>query len=616
MNTRFTVLATRLALAMAVWQCAVFAQWPSPRQNPRNTAFSGRSASLAMTPVRRWRYVPLQGSISSSYLAVGDLDGDGRPEIAAGSSPMGAGNENAGAVWVIDRLGQERWWAPLDGYVKWASPAIARLDADTLHDVVVGSSWWSSLFAFRGTDGDTLWTALEGLSQVGMNAGDLEGDSVIDVVVADYQSPRHVRSVNGSGQVEWTAATSGTTYNIPAIGTLGDNRGVAFTAHAPAWREQLYFLDPDGDEIWTYPAAPTAEQLQLTPPELGYLADYGYVSAVLDDFDCDGQNEVGFGTDLNYYVVEPRGGLRWRQPTGLAGNGFTALLDGVGDTLSCVDHHYQVMDAAVADLNGDGASDVVYGLMSDWWGNQVQGDPSSLDITAITYRNALVARSGVDGSLLWRFDARHPCIESRGIGRMGEPVACLVGDEVVVIAGSNDGYLYAVRGSDGQMLWELWGNWYLWQRGMALADLDGDGSDELLVVHQGGIEAWSSLAQPTLWATADASGVHLAWSGDPATQAWKVYRGSAAWFSIGETELLAQLPGAEMSLIDPAEGFLHNPAMNAYYRVVGMAGTAASVPSRASGEFDWALDDSRCVVHSPQPAGAHPRRVGAASRHD
>lgn len=585
--------ATRFAAVGFVLASAAAAQWCTSRCTARNTAFSARAAMLETTPVRRWQFVPAEGAVSGSYLAAGDLDGDGSPEIAAGSAPMGAGAENVGILWVVDRFGHQRWSAAIDGYVKWASPVMTRMDGDTLPDVVVGSSWWSTLFAFCGVDGETLWTALEGLSQVGMNGGDLDGDGMEELVVADYQSPRHVRSVDRTGQTSWTATTSGTTYNIPAIGELGGVRGTLFTAHAASWRERLYFVDPGGEVIWTYLASPTETQLQLTPPQLGYLADYGYVSAVLADFDGDGVTEVGFGTDLNYYVVEHDRALLWRQPTGIQGNGFTAVVNGGGDTVSCSDHHYQVMDAAVVDLNDDGAADVVYGLGSDWWGRQVQGDPSSLEVTEMIYRNALIARSGIDGALLWRFDARHPCIETRGIGRMGEPVACMVGGEVVVIAGSNDGYLYAVRGVDGQMLWELWGGGYLWQRGMALADLDGDGLDELVVVRRGGIEAWSSLGRPVLSVALDSNGIALAWSGDAATQAWEVYRGSRAWFAEGEAELIATLAAATTTFTDPAVGFLANPAVNAYYRVVATAGAASSLSSNEVGEFDWDVSGER-----------------------
>ncbi len=588
MNILRSTLAT--GTIWLVFASVAPSQWITARHDPHNRASSERQARLVTTPVMRWRYQPTGGTVVGSYLASADLDGDGRPEVAVGSGPMGPGNEASGRLWVIDAMGNERWSVALDGYVKWASPVMACLDADSLPDVVVGGSWWSTLFALRGTWGDTLWTALSGLCQVGMNAGDLYGDGSPEVIVGDYQSPRHVRALDRTGSVLWTLDTSGTTYTIPAIGLLGQTRGVLFTCHAPGWRERLCFVDPAGREVWSYVASPTPSQLLFTPPELGYLPDYGYTSAVLADFDGDGGNEVGFGTDLNYYVLDANGTLRWRQPTGIIGAGFTAIVNANGDTVSYVDHHYQIMDAAVADLNGDGACDVVYGLTSDWWGHAIQGDPSSLVVTRVVYRSALVARSGIDGGLMWRFDARHPPLDPWGRGRMGEPVVCRVGQEAFVIAGGNDGYLYAVRGSDGELVWEVWGEGSLWQRGMALVDLDRDGVDELVVVHGGGIEAWSSLLAPTLSISLQPEGVSLRWTGDPATQWWRVYRASSSSFGVAEAQVIATLQGASTTFTDPAVGFLLNPAANAFYRVVGITGEASSQPSNEVGEFDWGME--------------------------
>ncbi|MBN1426140.1 PQQ-binding-like beta-propeller repeat protein [Candidatus Fermentibacteria bacterium] len=590
MNKMLVRMATCLPAAALMALSAGAAPWPAPRHNPENTAFSGRPAALHRQPVLRWRLASAAGSVNASYLAVGDLDGDDSSEIVTGAAPTSAGSDS-GMAWAVNGQGSLVWSTPLDGYVKWASPVLLRIDGDTLPDVVVGASSWSSLFALRGFDGDTLWTALESLAQVGMNAGDLDSDGNTEIVVADYQSPRHVRCINRFGGVEWTVTTSGTTYNIPAIGHLGELRGAAFTAHAAGWRERLYFVDAEGGVIWSYLASPTREQLDLTPPELGYLPDYGYVSAILADFDGDALNEIGFGTDLNYYVLEQDGALRWKRPTGITGTGFTALLNAGGDTVSFQDHHYQVMDAAVVDLDGDGSCDVVYGLGSDWWGRQVQGEPATLEVTEVVYRNAMVARGGLDGRLLWQFDALHPCLETHGRGRMGEPVACLVGGDVVVIAGSNDGYLYAVHGSTGALLWELWGDSMTWRRGMALADLDGDGLDELIVARGGGIEAWSSLASPVVSALTGQGGVQLSWFGDSASEEWRIYRCSGAHAPQGE--LLATLPAGVTTLTDPAPGFWQNPGLNAYYYVVGAAGTTMSGTSNRVGEFDWALSRGR-----------------------
>lgn len=593
MNVGYDRFAIRRELALLILlgfpACdAACGEWPNPRQSSHNGAFSPAHAALKRTPVLRWAFEPQEGSISWSYIAVGDVDGDGFPEIVGGSGPLYEGDQQYALVYLLEHDGSLKWSSRIDGYVKWASPVLVDVDGDGLRDVVIGGSWWSSLYALRGLDGDTLWVALDGLAQVGMNAGDLDGDGLPEIVVADYQNPRMVRSVGIHGHVGWEFQTSGTTYNIPAIGVLGTHRGVLFTAHAPGVRERLYFVDPDGDEIWHYTASPSDEQLELIPDELGYLPDFGYVSAAIADFDGDGVTEVGFGTDMNYYVLEESGVLSWKEPTGILGNGFTALLNVHGDTVSFRDHHYQIYDALVADLDQDGAADVVHNVISDWWGHMLEGDPSSLEVTEVVYRSGLRARSGIDGRLLWEFEAPHVSLDVFGRGETREPVGCRCANGTLVIVGANDGYLYALDGLTGDLVWELWGEGAGWFRGMALGDLDGDGMDELIVSHGGKIEAWSEIGSPVLRAVLGQASIELSWSQvDPAVSSWFLYRDQTPFFVPNGSNLLGVLPGTQSHYSDPASGLLGVEGVNAFYRLVGQAqGGQTSAPTNPVGEWD------------------------------
>ena len=565
--------------------------WTRPRYSTLNTACSEYNAEISSTPVRRWRFTPSEGDLRWSYISAGDVDGDGVPEIAAGSGTLYDDGEQYGLVHLVNSEGNLLWSKRIDGYVKWASPVFIDADGDDLLDIVVGASWWSSLFAFKGTTGETLWTALEGFSQVGMNAGDIDGDGFDEIVVADYQNPRHVRAIGESGDTIWTFQTSGTTYNVPAIGILGSQRGVLFTAHAPNIRERLYFIDQFGDEIWNFPASPTPEQLANAPPELGYIPDYGYVSASIADFDGDGTTEVGFGTDLNYYVIEASGVRRWKKPTGILGTGFTTLLDDLGDTVGYQNHHYQIYDALICDLNNDGASDIVHLVATDWWGTMVQNDPSSLVITNLIYRNRLRALNGINGEILWEFDSPHPCLDPYGRGRMGEPVGALIRDRPIVVASSNDGYLYGIDGTDGTLIWEIWGGGEAWFRGMAFVDIDADGCDELVVAHGAGMDAYSELNPPQVTASIANDEVYLDWDySDPLVNTWRIYRGTDAYFDPAPEVLIGTLSGNVTEFVDPATGYLGIEGLNAYYRIVGVgSGGEESRSSDVVGEFDREL---------------------------
>jgi hypothetical protein len=131
----------------------------------------------------------------------------------------------------------------------------------------------------------------------------------------------------------------------------------------------------------------------------------------------------------------------------------------------------------------------------------------------------------------------------------------------------------------------------MWRRGMALVDLDGDGLDELLIVHGHSLEAWSELRSPVLAATLTGNGVLLTWSSnDPAVADWAVYRSLSSVPDPSTAELLAVLPAQQLEFTDTGEGYVGNEDANAFYFVVGFSDDwASSRPSNVVGEWDREL---------------------------
>jgi len=445
--------------------------WPWPRHDLTNTAATDLLADFATKPSLSWSFT-LQTFDGGAYPVAADLDGDGRLELIVGDA--------TGILYCLDAaLGTLNWSTQLPAFFKWGSPVLVDLDQDGNRDIVVGTR---DLIALDGATGRRLWSTLSGVDVLGMMAGDLFGDGTIEIFCTDYQNPRNGYLVAGeSGQVIWSVTIHGSNYNLPAFADLdGDGvKEILFTRHDSGATERVVCLEAaDGRVRWSHRCGPSESQQAQAPPQLGYIADYGYQSVVVADFDGDGRPEVSSGTDLNHYLFEADGALVWKVPQGILGTGYTARRETDGRT-SYNDHHYQIYDQAVADLSGDGTVQMAYGLVSDYVTSYdaASGDTS---VSFIVYRNdARVVRA--DGSLLWNY---HSYADHNGVGRCRDPIiANLDGrDGPDVLYASDDGHLYAVNGRSGQLLWRLDLGEFGMSRGKILVDTDNNQLGELIVV--------------------------------------------------------------------------------------------------------------------------------------
>lgn len=115
--------------------------------------------------------------------AVGDIDGDGRPEIVFGTVSVSATPKPSHKVYALhcDGSNASGWPVSVDGQVRTA-PALADLDGDGIADVVVtddntGPSGTFHVYAFKG-NGTLLWSRQpKGFAGETLSAG--------DVVIAD-----------------------------------------------------------------------------------------------------------------------------------------------------------------------------------------------------------------------------------------------------------------------------------------------------------------------------------------------------------------------------------------------------------------------------------------------
>ncbi len=256
------------------------------------------------------------GVQGQSMPAVGDLDGDGDPEIVVvtDSYSVIAYDHRGGRVWESAELTNGDWWNPQLYVAEYSSaPAIADMDGDGRAEVIAGSA------ILDGGTGNTLGigTAGKGCSQAGGDVGttsfavDLDLDGSQEVVVGNATYSRTGGTLSYSGQPDGYVAVADFD---------GDPEGEIAVVRDGS----VMLYNHDWSVIW---GPKTFGSSMGGPPTVA-------------DFDGDGEPEIGVAGASIYTVLDTDGSILWSHVTQDGTSGITG--------------------SSVFDFEGDGIAEVVY----------------------------------------------------------------------------------------------------------------------------------------------------------------------------------------------------------------------------------------------------------------
>ena len=370
-----------------------------------------------------------------------DLDGDGTLEIVIGGRDLVGGSPGTGGMVYAYRHNGTLFWekhvrAPVN-----STPTTADINGDGYPDVLAGMGgvaeasqpWHGGVIALNGLNGQELWTFD---TQDWLNHAP---DGWLDGVI----STPAVGDVNGDGQIE-----------------------IAFGA----WDQCIYLLNRFGQPLWGNLPGLLPDQIRCGGHGF-YNEDTIWSSPALADVTGDGHLEIIIGADISPGNVHG-------DPVG----GYLYILDATGNTLAREWMEQAIFSSpAVADLDKDGAHEVVVGTGAAWankgyFVSAFDYDPAPLDPTD---RLVLKWRRPTAG----RVFASPAIADLNRDGWLDVVITSPTGD-----LGADGSYAYAWRGYDGARLFErracdMWGNSSNTLSSPTIADVDGDGWPEVLFSH-------------------------------------------------------------------------------------------------------------------------------------
>ncbi len=374
------------------------------------------------TPIVEW---DVPGTTSTALPVVGDLDGDGIPEIVMNQALLGTGTlvafhgDGSGVLW--------RCTDCRAGY--GAAPAIADVDDDGVPEVFVVREYVSETYTFGS--GDYTVVRVDDRGRVVAESPHYVDDEF------DYASGIGIADMDHDGTPEIVAGRVILTPALEERGVGGFGRGAPMYAGIGIFGEgaqpAIADLDLDGEqEVVVGNAAYDVDGNAVWRVRGG---DDGAVAIANLDDDPQGEYVRVLGNTITAHDTD--GTVLWGPLTNDSANIFPI--------------------PAVGDLDGDGRVEIVVAGGNELWVLRHDG--------ALMWNAPVQDESGASGASLFDFDA----------------------DGIMEVVYIDEVQMIAFNGSDGAVKFQT--NEHLsptMYDHPVIADVDADGHAEIVVVHQGG----------------------------------------------------------------------------------------------------------------------------------
>lgn len=285
----------------------------------------------------------LQMVSHSSPPAIGDVNGDGRPEILAnqgGGGVVAFTYDDAAGAWAVlwrSTLPGGAPYSPTGG--GWAGPSLVDLDDDGLPEVIRG-----------GIVLDSAGVLIDATS-LGLN----DYSAGVFAVVADVDADGEMENVSGNGVFQWDRATrvwvreswsAATANGHAALADFGD---FPSTMGWPASTPEVAIISSGAARVQTLDGAVVFGPVALPLGGVGGPPTIG-------DFDGDGRAEFASAGARAYSVFDLD-----CMPAGATGTCVAGTTTGVLWSVESQDGSSNVTGSSIFDFEADGRAEAVYG---------------------------------------------------------------------------------------------------------------------------------------------------------------------------------------------------------------------------------------------------------------
>lgn len=248
---------------------------------------------------------PAASTPACGAVGIGDLDGDGQPEVVLGNLILdGATGSRRG-------MGAHGSGTGFSGGGAASMGVIADIDGDGVQEAVVGNALYDA-------DGNTIW--YNGQPDGFVAVGNFDDDPQGEIVVT---GGGRVRLQDDDGTVLWSGTYTGSTTGPPTIADFDGDGGPEIGV---AGMGQYMVIDADGTTLWR-------------TTTFDYSS--GFTGSAVFDFEGDGKAEVVYADEQNVYVYD-------------GATGSVKLTESEHSSATCSEY------PTIADVDNDGHADIIY----------------------------------------------------------------------------------------------------------------------------------------------------------------------------------------------------------------------------------------------------------------